>query len=191
MSIKSRVAIFDPDADPFFYPKDITVAATSEQPASISIAAGSDFWCVDMMFYNGGATDGDLQIKLTDEADVFAFMGAYVQTHLIFGDGKDPYTLSAAKRLRAGTVLSVSLKNTSGTQRTVQLVMAGYKTPPGYIPSDAAAKGAGPAAAVLPSRGTGRILVPGRGIYGRRAARPKTRVVVDRRGNIVGVRQVG
>lgn len=188
MSMKSRVAIFDADADPFFYPKDITVAATSEKSATISIAAGADFWCVDMMFYNGGATDGDLQIKLTDEGDVFAFMGNYVQTHLIFGDGKDPYTLSAAKRFRAGTQVSVSLKNTSATERTVQLVLAGYKTPVGYVPSEAAAKGAGAVAAVLAPRKTGRVLIPRGAIAPRKSGfRPK-RLVATPDGRVIAVR---
>jgi len=169
MSIKSRQPIVDPNVDPFFYPKDITVGATAEQPESLRIEGGHDFWVMDMMFYNGGAAAGDLQIKLIDEGNVFAFMGAFVNTSLIFGDGQNPYTLGSAKRLSAGTTVSVKLKNTSATPRTCQLVLAGFKTPRDYVPKNLMSDGGMAVPLIQPqqrrviateaARSAGRVLI--------------------------------
>lgn len=130
----ARRSVFDPNMKPFFYKVDVTIPATSTQDGSIQLEGGRDFWAVDMMFYNGGAAAGDLEIQVRDEGNAFEFMNNFVKTDLIFGDGKDPYTLDAAARISAGSTVAVRIKNVSATQRTVQLVLAGYKVPKGYVP---------------------------------------------------------
>jgi len=141
MSLIGRRSLFDPNAKPFYYKADVTIAATSTQDGTINIASDRDFWAVDMMFFAGGAAAGDLEIQIRDEGNAFEFMNNFVKTDLIFGDGKDPYTLSAAARIGAGSIVGLRVKNTSGTARTVQLVLSGYKVPKGYIPSSGQSSG--------------------------------------------------
>jgi hypothetical protein len=129
-----RRSLYDANAKPFYYKADVTIAATSTNDGTINIAGDRDFWAVDMMFYAGGAAVGDLEIQIRDEGNAFEFMNNFVKTDLIFGDGKDPYTLSAAAHIRAGSTIGLRIKNTSATPRTVQLVLSGYKVPKGYVP---------------------------------------------------------
>lgn len=136
MSVNRRRSILDENAKTYFNQVKKTVAGNATVDGSISITADFDFWIFDMNFYNGGATDGDLEIQMRDEGGGFELMNNFVKTNLIFGDGKDPYTLPAATRIPAGSILSIKIKNTTATSRDVQLVLTGVKTPPEYVPEE-------------------------------------------------------
>lgn len=112
----------------------VVVPANGTATGIITIDADADFEC---RFFEGSAIQAGVlifnwagTILITDSALSFGLSNVAITFDAIAGNGRQPYPLEPAKRIKKNSSLTFAFNDPSGVQTTVYFVLSGNKLVP-------------------------------------------------------------